>query len=201
MTKIQSLATATLATLALTLTLGCRVDTHKDGKDENVNIQTPFGGMSVKTNDSVVQDGAGLSVYPGAELVKKDKNSNVADVNLNFGSFHLGVKALSYQTKDAPDKVTAFYLKDLSRYGTVIRCRGNNPVGSPTRTPEGLSCDHDGNENNLHINDSDFTDELKAGSKSKQHIVGLEAKDGGTRIGLVALELPGKFNGNDNDKQ
>ena len=36
-----------------------------------MKIATPFGGMTVKTNDAAVMDGLGLPVYPGAELVKK----------------------------------------------------------------------------------------------------------------------------------
>ncbi len=116
---------------------GCRIESDKRNGNDNVKIATPFGGMTVKTNDAVVTEGLGLPVYPGAELVKKDKDNGAADVNMSFGSFQLRVKAASYRTEDSPDKVTAFYRKALGRYGDVIECQNDKPVGSPTRTARG----------------------------------------------------------------
>ena len=52
--------------LALIGTTGCRIDTHKNGNNDDVKIATPFGGLSVKTNDAAVQEGVGLTPYPGA---------------------------------------------------------------------------------------------------------------------------------------
>ena len=43
-------------------------------------------------------------------------------------------------TGDDRDKVLAYYRKSLSRYGDVIECRDNQPVGSPEKTSEGLTC-------------------------------------------------------------
>ena len=175
--------------LLLPLLAGCRVVHQNDGKDnENVKIATPFGGMSVKTNDNAV-GAVGLSLYPGAVREKKDDHGSdgAADVNLSFGDFHLGVRAASYRTPDAPDKVLAFYRKDMAKYGLVIQCRNNKPVGSPVRTADGLTCDKD--DHNMNGSDTQ-QDELRAGSKQHQHIVGVELKDGATRIGLVQLDLP-----------
>lgn len=191
-------------TLWLGLATGCHVDTHKNGNDEDVKIATPFGGMSVKTNESVVEGGVGLSVYPGATLEKKSKghDNGAADVNMSFGSFHLGVKALSYITGDKPEQVVAFYRKDMARYGIVILCRDNRAVGKPERTQDGLSCQHDSNSH-MQVDDDDTrNDQLKAGSKLHQHIVAIEANGSGTKIGLIALDLPGKLSaGDDEDKQ
>src|SRR5882757_10086423 len=173
---------------------GCRFDSNKDGDKENVKISTPFGGMQVKTNDEAVQNGIGLPLYPGAELVKKkDKDSGAADVNLSFGSFQLRVKAASYRSTDAPDKVGAFYREALKRYGDVIQCAKNKPVGTPTRTSEGLTCNDD-HDNNVKV-DEDMSGkmELKAGSKQHQHIVSIDPEGSGTKFGLVALDLPGHF--------
>src|ERR1700680_1302010 len=112
---------------ATTLISGCRIESDKKNGNDNVKIATPFGGMTVKTNDAAVVDGLGLPVYPGAELVKKDKNNGAADVNMSFGSFQLRVKAASYRTTDSPDQVTAFYRKALGRYGDVIQCQNDKP--------------------------------------------------------------------------
>jgi hypothetical protein len=177
---------------------GCQIDTHKENGNENVKIATPFGGMSVKTNDAVVQGGVGLSVYPGATIIKKNKENGAADVNMSFGNFHLGVKALSYRTDDAPDKVTQFYRKDMSHFGAVINCQGHQAVGTPTRTQDGLSCEEDNHHPKIYI-DGSSTNELKAGSKQHQHIVSIEPQGSGTKIGLVALDLPGNFGKDDDD--
>ncbi len=172
---------------------GCRIDSNKHGDNDNVKIATPFGGMSVKTNDSVV-DGIGLPVYPGAELVKKkDKDSGSADVNLSFGKFQLRVKAASYRSTDSPDKLTAFYREALKRYGDVIQCSNNKPVGTPTRTAEGLTCNDDHDNHVTVSDDMSGKTELKTGSKQHQHIVAIDPEGSGTKFGLVALDLPGIF--------
>ncbi|MCU1322646.1 MAG: hypothetical protein JWM43_2295 [Acidobacteriaceae bacterium] len=179
--------------------LGCRFESNKKGDGEDMKIATPFGGMSVKTNDNTVLQGIGLPPYPGAELVKKkDKDNGAADVNLSFGNFQLRVKAVSYRTTDSPEQVAAFYRKALGRYGDVIQCSNNKPVGTPARTAEGLGCDNE-KENHLDAN-SDVSGkmQLKAGSKVHQHIVAIDPEDGGTKFGMVALDLPSHITlGND----
>ena len=192
MNFLRSLAVP--ASLAALWLAGCHVTTHKDGKDGNVDIGTPFGSMQVKTDGKGDTSAIGIAAYPGAVLVKRnhnDSDAGSADINMNFGSFHLGVKAASYQTSDPQSKVEAFYRKDLARYGDVIACRDNSPVGQPTRTSQGLTCEtKHGDHINIKQDASDSGLELRTGSEQHQHIVGIEAKDGGTKIGLVALDLP-----------
>jgi len=187
---------------AMSLMSGCRIESDKRGDNDNVKIATPFGGMTVKTNDAAVVEGLGLPVYPGAQLVKKDKDNGAADVNMSFGSFQLRVKAASYRTQDSQDEVRAFYRKALGRYGDVIECKNSASVGTPTRTAEGLTCD---NERDSHISVNDDMSgkmELKAGSKQHQHIVAIDPDGNGTKFGLVALDLPGHIPfGNNDDKQ
>jgi hypothetical protein len=191
---LRSLA---LAPLACAMLVGCHVDEHKtaDGKSDNVNISTPFGSTSIKTNDKADVSAIGVTPYPGAVPVKdNDGDNSNADVNLSFGNFHLGVKTASFQTPDAPDKVLAFYRKDLAKYGDVIECKGDTAVGQPTHTAQGLTCD---TKEHNHIGTHEHSDndlELRAGSEQHQHIVGVEKKDGGTKIGLVLLDLPSHMN-------
>ena len=124
--------------------------------------------------------------------MKKDKDDGSADVDLNFGSYHLGVKAASYQTPDSPDKVEAFYRGALKRYGDVIACRNSNAVGKPVRTFEGLTCDsHEGNHVQVNDHPDKHSLELKTGSEQRQRIVEIEPNGGGTKFSLVALDLPG----------
>ncbi len=198
---LGALATASLGCVLLA---GCHVTTNENGDKKNVDIGTPFGSMKVNTNNSGDTSAIGLTAYPGATPIKGEdgKDGNNADVNLSFGDFHLGVKAATFQTPDSPEKVLAFYRSDLAkRYGDVISCRGHQTVGSPTHTSQGLTCNDDNgtmidtdkdSSKGVHIHGRESSDslELRAGSQQHQHIVGVDPKDGGTKIGLVMLDLP-----------
>ncbi len=191
-------ATTLVVGLALAAGMaGCRIHTEKgaNGEDKNVQIDTPFGGIHVNTDQTTAAD-LGLPVYPGATAVKGNGDHKSADVHLGFGEWELRVRAVSYQTSDSEEKVTAFYKKALGRYGDVITCQGNSPVGTPAITSEGLSCADDKGSSNVKIDRDDYGTgknslELKAGSKRHQHVVGFEnPKDSQTRFALVALDLP-----------
>ncbi len=177
------------------LLAGCRVETHKNGENNNVDIGTPFGSMHVKTDENATAQ-TGLTPYPGASLVHEKDDNGSADVSMNFGGFKLGVHAVEMRTPDPKDKVLAFYRKDMGRYGAVLTCHGHDPVGEPTRTGEGLTCSSD-----QHNSDEDEL-QLRAGSPTHQHIVGVQAENGGTRVGLVALDLPsGLKSHHDDDRE
>lgn len=182
---------------------GCRihVDKDADGKEKNVQVDTPFGGVHVNTDQLTAAD-LGLPVYPGAEVVKDKDHDKSADVNMGFGEWTLRVRAVNYATLDSQDKVTAFYKKALGRYGDVITCQGNAPVGTPTTTSEGLTCDEN-THGNVQIDDKDYGShggfQLKAGSKRHQHIIGFQdTANGKTRFALVALDLPAGASGKGN---
>ncbi len=191
---------ARLAAASILLALGlagCRIETHKNGDNDDVHIGTPFGSMHVKTDSAAALSGLGLTPYPGAAIVHKDgKDDGAADVNIGFGHFRLGVHALELQTADSQAKVLDFYRRDLGRYGAVLTCRGAETVGTPARTAQGLTC----NAQNHEYTDSDL--QLRSGSPGRQHVVSVKGKDGGTRIALVALEIPGDSGEhNDSDRE
>ena len=110
---------------------------------------------------------------------------------MNFGAFHLRVLAMGFTSSDDPTKVSNFYRKALSQYSDVIVCHNKQPVATPVKTGLGLTCADDNkvHSGSYESSDSDET-ELTAGAPSRQHIVTLKAQDGGTRFGLVSLELP-----------
>jgi hypothetical protein len=173
---------------------GCKLHVEKgaNGEDKNVQVETPFGGIRVNTDQTTASD-LGLPVYPGADLVRDDDSHKSADVRMGFGEWQLRVRAVSYGTLDSQDQVEAFYKKALARYGDVLTCLDNQPVGEPTATSEGLTC----NDNeHVRADAGDFHTgtgglELKAGSVHHQHIVGFESRHAGqTRFALVALDLP-----------
>jgi hypothetical protein len=192
-------AAALLAGLALLAGVtGCfrvHVDKDANGEDKNVQVDTPFGGVHVNTDQTSAAD-LGLPVYPGAQPIKGDDKHKSADVHLGFGEWELRIRAASYGSADSEDKVTSFYKKALGKYGDVITCHGHSAVGMPTETSQGLTCSDDNNSGNVKIDAKDYGTggngtELKAGSKRHQHIVGIENPEGGqTRFALVALDLP-----------
>jgi hypothetical protein len=194
--QMKSIVLCFAVSLALAAGLtGCRIQTDKDanGQDKKVQIDTPFGGVHVNTDQTTASD-LGLPLYPGAELSRDKDNHGSADVHIGFGEWQLRVKAVSYTTPDSRDKIAAFYKKALARYGDVLTCQGHEPVGKPSVTAEGLSCADDSKHVNIKDNNNiDIGTEyqLKAGSKRHQHIVGFDpAKDGKTPFSLVLLDLP-----------
>jgi hypothetical protein len=174
--------------------VGCRVNVQKDanGQEKTVQVDTPFGGVHVNTDQTTAAD-LGLPTYPGAQIVQDNDKDKSADVHLGIGEWELRVRAVNYATGDTKEQVTAFYKKALGRYGDVIICQGNAPVGTPTTTTEGLTCD-DNKGGSVKIDSKGYASgglELKAGSRRHQHVVGFEDATGGkTRFVLVALDLP-----------
>jgi len=201
-------AACLLASLALAAgAAGCKIHVEKDanGEDKNVQVDTPFGGIHVNTDQTTAAD-LGLPVYPGAQISADKEDDKSADIHMGFGEWEMRVRVVNYSSTDSQDKVLAFYKKALDRFGDVLTCQGNAPVGTPTVTSEGLSCEEDKHAN-VQVNDhgqsygyhsSKNGLELKAGSKRHQHIVGFESGSGGqTHFALVALDLPSS---SDNDK-
>ena len=197
-------AAGLLGCLALVFGMtGCRIHVDKgaNGEDKNVQVDTPFGGIHVNSDQTTAAD-LGLPVYPGAQIVKDKDNDKSADVHMGFGEWELRVKVVNYSAPDNEDKVVAFYKKALTRYGDVIACQDHTPVGTPTTTKEGLTCADEGNTNvkvdtgkqTYESNGNGF--ELKAGSKRHQHIVAFESSaPGQTRFTLIALDLPESMDG------
>jgi predicted small secreted protein len=192
-------AAGLLGTLMLS---GCNVESKKHGTGEDVKVATPFGGMQVKTDEATVSDGLGLPVYPGSTVLKKKsgKDDDAADVNMSFGAFKMRIKAMSYHSDDAPEKVALFYKPALAKYGDVIECQHNKAVGTPVKTSQGLTCDNN-KSNHVTVTEAGTGElEYKTGSQQHQHIVALEKDGSGTKIGLVALDLPGHLSfGDDSD--
>ncbi len=181
-----------VAPLVLTSACSIHVDKNADGKDKNVKVDTPLGGIHVNTDEAAAQN-TGISLYPGAKVEPDHDGDKGADIHMGFGPWQLRIKVAKYGTPDGRDKVIAFYRKALGGPGEVIECRGNQPVGSPARTPDGLTCADDGNNEHVHTDKSDIL--LKAGSKRRQRLVAFEHTDaqpaaGPTKFTVISLELP-----------
>jgi hypothetical protein len=195
-----------MAALALTAGLaGCKINVQKsaNGQDKNVQVETPFGGVNVATNHLTAAD-VGLPVYPGAKIAQDNQNDKSADVHVGFGKWQMRVRVVNYSTTDGQEKVVAFYKKALGRYGDVIACQDDSPVGTPTVTSEGLTCSNKG-QPVIQVNGdsasygtssgrSGFA--LEAGSKQHQHIVAFKSSaPGQTLFTLIEVELPSDMAG------
>ncbi|HEX4036429.1 MAG TPA: hypothetical protein VHX37_00090 [Acidobacteriaceae bacterium] len=185
------------ALAALLPLAGChvQVDKGRNGDDKTVRIDTPIGGLHVRSDQTSAGD-LGLPIYPGAQIAPDREGDKSADVHLGFGQWQLRVKVVTYSTADAQDKVLAFYKNAMGRFGEVLECEGNHAVGTPAMTGEGLTCREDsranirinGDSGSISDNDSGLT--LRAGSRHHQHILAFKTTDSGTRFSLVELELP-----------
>jgi hypothetical protein len=164
----------------------CSVQEKSEGDDKNVQIQTPFGDLKVKTG--VEAKDVGLKLYPGAtprEPSGDDKHS--ANVQLGNDRFGLKVLAAEYDSKDAPEKVLDFYRKELKSYGAITECKGTQGNTSL----ESLDVDDD---QDLKCDEAKKGDgvELKAGTSDRQRIVSVHPNGTGSRFALVYIQKHGR---------
>lgn len=175
--------------IALTFLLvlpACNVKTEKsaDGKDKNVEISTPFGG--VKVNNMADARDTGLPVFPNSRPKPQEHdNDSSANVNMSFGKFGLKVVVASYLTDAPPDKVLDFYRGEIGKYGKVLECKGGS-IG-------GFKMDRKDNDKELHCDkegDSSVV-ELKVGSQTLQHVVAVKPDGKGSEYSLVYVRTQG----------
>jgi hypothetical protein len=178
------------------VTVGCSINVDKgaNGEDKKVKIDTPLGNIHVNADKPSAS--LGIALYPGAIADPDHDGDKDADVQLGFGEWKMRVQVAHFNTSDNRDKVLTYYRKSLSRYGDVIECKDDQPIGSPAKTAEGLTCSENDKDNHIkvdHGGDHGLT--LRAGSKRHQHIVAFDKDDadssaGPTKFTLIALDLP-----------
>jgi hypothetical protein len=176
------------ALVALFATLpGCSIDANdrhnsKDG-EAHVDIKSPVGDLHVSEQADIHE--AGLSLYPGAKPAPKDGSDDKksANVNLSLPGFSLKVVAAEFVSDDKPEKIIAYYDKDLQKYGKTIQCHGTwmgsahmeaSPGSEEGSKP--VSCSNSGNGDGV---------ELKVGTEGNQHVVSVKPNGSGTRFALV----------------
>ncbi|HUK88667.1 MAG TPA: hypothetical protein VLT85_13450, partial [Terriglobales bacterium] len=90
---------------------------------------------------------------------------------------------LKLETDDSAEKVAAFYRKALAKYGKVLDC---SDKAAHAKSKKELSCDADEPGPGEMV--------FKAGTREKQHAVGIQPGSGHTRFELVYLEQRGDDN-------
>jgi len=168
----------------------CSIDTGDKGKngEDRVDIKSPIGDLHV-SEQADIRD-AGLSLYPGAKPAPKDDGDDKksANVNLSFPGFSLKVIAAEFVSDDAPDKVIAYYNKELQKYGKPIQCHSGWNNGHANYSnhdnkddlDKAVTCGNDSHGDAL---------ELKVGTEGNQHIVSVKHADKGTRFALVYVRM------------
>lgn len=188
MTSRKHLVFSFMSFMGLLALIGCSVHTSErrdaNGKSENVDIRTPFGSISVNENSTDAKD-TGLQLYPGSR--PKNSRDNQHSANVDISSSMMGVKVVARQFKsdDPPDKVLAYYRKQMDKYGNVIQCSGHfNDKGFTYHKrdfDEPVSCD--GSDSNK------AEQTLKAGTESNQHVVAVKPSGSGSEFALVYVRL------------
>lgn len=174
-----------VVTAAIVITTACSINVKKDenGKDKNVDINTPFGGIHV--NENADPRDTGLSVYAGARQKKKGDSDEDKSANVNISSSFGGVKvvAVQYESDDPPSKIIAYYKSELKKYGNVLECRTSGEFHGYEGDSDELKCE--GNNKGERV-------ELKVGTKSNQHIVSVKPQGKGADFALVYVRTSGK---------
>ncbi len=166
---------------------GCSINTNDKGKDgeKQVDIKSPMGDLHV-SEQADIRD-AGLTLYPGAKPAPKEDSDDKksANVNLSLPGFSLKVVAAKFTSDDAPDRILAYYTKELQKYGKPIQCHGGWNGGhanydNKDELSKPVSCGNDSSGDAV---------ELKVGTEGNQHIVSVKPNSHGSRFALVYVRM------------
>ncbi len=127
----------------------------------------------------------GLPIYPGAWLHKDEgDNSQAVQLGLRGSSFGFKLVVLKMESDDAPDKIAAYYQKQLARYGKVLNCTDGASVSEEkSKSSKEITCDEKPEKGGQVF---------KAGTKERQHVVGIQPNGMGSLFQLVYVEARGE---------
>jgi hypothetical protein len=175
---------AALLFLVLAAALPLAAQDTKDSSSQQSSGDNDSIGFNLGKNASAKD--VGLPIYPGARRHKDDpSDSSALNMGLWGGSTGFKLFVLKMDSTDAPEKVAAFYRRALAKYGTVLDC--SNASAS-------TNSDDEKNSKKLTCEDEKpkpHEISLKAGTKDKQHAVGIEPNGSGTTFQLVYVETKG----------
>jgi hypothetical protein len=157
----------------------------QDAKDSSSQQSSDNDSIGFNLGKNASAKDVGLPIYPGARRHKDDSNdSSALNMGLWGGSTGFKLFVLKMESSDAPEKVAAFYRKALAKYGTVLDCSNASAAGSDDeKTSKKLNCEGE--------KPKPGEISLKAGTKEKEHAVGVEPNGTGTIFQLVYIETKG----------
>jgi hypothetical protein len=175
--------------VSLSVFPACSISTNRNGEDgaKQVDIKSPVGDLHV-SEQADIRD-AGLTVYPGARPAPKDDSDEKksANVNLSVAGFSLKVIAAEFISDDPPDKILAYYNKELPKYGKPIQCHGGWNDGHVNY--DGKDKDELDKPVSCHGDVGSESVELKVGTEGNQHIVSVKHSGHGSRFALVYVRI------------
>ena len=152
-----------------------------------VEEQQDQGGAGVMVSKQATTKEVGLPVYPGAKPHKDEKDdSGAVQMGIWGSSFGFKLAVMKMESNDAPEKIAEFYKKALAKYGTVLNCSDagqNANAKDKTGSSKRLECGDDKPEKGGLL--------FKAGTKERQHIVGIQPNGQGTIFQLLYVEARG----------
>jgi hypothetical protein len=159
----------------------CGVDVHDagPGKNKNVDVRSPFGSVSVRTD--VENPDTGLPVYPGARPLRDEDDPESANVNVSSRWFDVRVVAAKYESRDTQETILNFYRHQMRTYGAVTECRGEVDFrgGRHNRRP---ICTERPASRDV---------QLLTGTEEQQRVVSVKPRGTGSEFSLVYVNTRG----------
>ena len=155
-------------------------------KDFSVTVQGPDTNAGLSVSARATAKEVGLPIYPGATPHQEKclSCSPAADLGLWGNSFGFKLVVLKMESKDAPRKIAEYYQKALAKYGPVLDCTNAPAQESDSEKSAKLTCGDDKPDKGGML--------FKAGTKEKQHIVGVQPNGTGTIFQLLYIEARGE---------
>lgn len=172
-------AVCLIALLSFALPIWAQENTDKQKDKSEINL-------SLGATKNVTAKDVGLPIYPGARPHKDEGKDNSSAAQLwawyNNSGFKLVV--LKFESDDSPDKISAFYRKELARYGKVLDCSGPSQKANDTAKNSSHQLTCDGDETQMKSGHFQY----KAGTKEEQHLVGIEPNGSGSVFHLLYVK-------------
>ncbi len=176
---IRTLLTLAWVFSALLPLAACGVDVQDAEQGKNVEIKSPVGDLSVRTD--VKNPDTGLPVYPGAQPLRHDREPESADVNISSKWFGVKVIAANYESDDTQDKILDFYRQEMKAFGAVTECRGDVDFqgGPGARRPV---CKERPSSRDV---------QLVTGTEERQRVVSVKPRGNGSEFALIYVNTRG----------
>jgi hypothetical protein len=182
MEPMRKIIVAALAAASL-FVAGCSMqvsEKREEGRKKEVEIKTPVGGLSVRTE--VDARDTGLPVYPGSRPVRDDDDEpGSANVSIGTSFFGLKVIAAKFESDDGPEKVLDFYRKEMKGLGEVTECQGNVDFEGEKGAKKAVCKSGNKSETTLVV-----------GDEERHRITVVKPRGSGAEFALVYISLRGE---------
>lgn len=150
----------------------------------------------LKIDDNATAAATPFSVYPGATRTKRRGNSTEGvKIDFALGSFGFKLDVVTLMSNDSPEKIAAYYRRELSRYGEVLDCSLSR------KDPERMRIERETKLRCKNNRADEGVTQFRAGRKNQEYVVVIEprrtesrgessgALTSGSEISLVYVNL------------